>query len=62
MAESPEATDQTIEESGATVFVDSGAAEFLDDKVLDAAVDEAGRVRFAIMEPGAGTSEGPPRA
>jgi Fe-S cluster assembly iron-binding protein IscA len=54
VAEEPEATDQTVEAEGARVFVDPDAAEVLDDKVLDAAVDDAGRVRFAIATPGAG--------
>jgi iron-sulfur cluster assembly protein len=58
IAEAPEASDQTIDESGARVFVQSDAAEVLDDKVLEADVDDAGRVRFAIMPSGAG--EGPP--
>jgi Fe-S cluster assembly iron-binding protein IscA len=44
----PEAGDQTIEESGATIHLDAAAAQELDDKVLDAAVDESGAVRFAI--------------
>jgi iron-sulfur cluster assembly protein len=60
MAAEPEATDQTIEDSGARVFVDSDAVEALDDKVLDAAVDDAGRVRFAIGGPGAEAGEPPP--
>jgi hypothetical protein len=34
------------------VFVQSDAAEVLDDKVLDADVDEAGRVRFAVADQG----------
>ena len=49
----PEASDQTVEDEGATVYVESQLTGFLDDKVLDAAV-ESGRVRFAIGEPGAG--------
>lgn len=48
VAAEPEATDQTIEDGGARVFVDPDAADALDDRVLDAAVDDAGRVRFAI--------------
>jgi iron-sulfur cluster assembly protein len=48
LAAEPEATDQTIDEAGATVFVDETAAEFLDDKVLDASVEAKG-VRFTIL-------------
>jgi Fe-S cluster assembly iron-binding protein IscA len=50
LADEPEAADQTIEEGGATVFVEASAAEFLDDKILDASV-EADGVRFTILEP-----------
>jgi iron-sulfur cluster assembly protein len=50
LADEPEATDQTIDEAGATVFVDETAAEFLDDKVLDASVEAKG-VRFTILNP-----------
>lgn len=50
LVDEPEATDQTIEEDGATVFVEATAAELLHDKVLDASVDAAG-VRFSIREP-----------
>jgi Fe-S cluster assembly iron-binding protein IscA len=44
----PESGDQTIEEAGATIHLDAGAAQELDDKILDAAVDESGSVRFSI--------------
>ena len=43
LANEPGATDQTIDEAGATIFVDETAAEFLDDKVLDASVEGEGR-------------------
>jgi iron-sulfur cluster assembly protein len=55
LADEPEAADQTIEEEGATVFVEPSAAEFLDDKILDASV-EADGVRFTILEPREDTS------
>jgi Fe-S cluster assembly iron-binding protein IscA len=42
LAAEPEATDQKIDEAGATVFVDETAAEFLDDKILDASVEAKG--------------------
>jgi iron-sulfur cluster assembly protein len=44
----PEPGDQVIEEDGATVYVESQAAEVLSDKVLDAGVDQAGNVQFAL--------------
>lgn len=40
--------DQVIEQGGATVYLSPDAATLLDDKVLDAAVDEAGKVEFAL--------------
>ncbi len=44
----PDAGDQVLEAAGAYVFVAPQAAGFLDDKVLDAQVDEAGNVRFSL--------------
>ena len=40
--------DQVVEEKGARVFLDEGAATLLEDKVLDAQVEEDGGVQFAI--------------
>jgi hypothetical protein len=40
--------DQTIESGGAVVYLDAPASAQLDDQVLDASVDEAGRVQFAL--------------
>lgn len=42
--------DQVVEQSGATVYLESAAAEVLDDKILDAGVDEAGNVQFALAQ------------
>jgi len=47
-AEQPEPGDQVVEQDRATVYLDARAAELLDDKVLDAAVDPEGRVEFAL--------------
>ncbi|WP_067441854.1 Fe-S cluster assembly protein HesB [Nocardioides jensenii] len=47
-APAPEPGDQTVEQDGATIFLDEQAAEALDDKVLDAAVDQEGGVQFAL--------------
>jgi len=49
LVDGPEAADQTIDDSGARLFVSPEVAPFLDDKVLDAEVD-AGQVRFAISD------------
>ena len=40
--------DQVLEEDGARVFLEETAAVTLDDKVLDATVDEGGGVQFSI--------------
>lgn len=45
----PDAGDQVLEAAGAHVFVAPQAAGFLDDKILDAQVDEAGNVRFSLV-------------
>ncbi len=47
-AETAEPGDAVLEQDGATVYLDQDAATMLDDKVLDAAVDESGRVEFAL--------------
>lgn len=51
-ADSPEPGDQVVEQAGATVYLESQTAEELSDKVLDAAVDEAGNVQFALGQQG----------
>lgn len=40
--------DQVVEEKGARVFLDEGSAALLDDKVLDAQVEDDGSVQFAV--------------
>ena len=45
---SPEPTDQVIESDGALVFLEPNAAILLDDKVLDAHIENDGAVSFAI--------------
>ncbi len=47
-AEEPAATDQVVEQDGARVFLDETAQAQLDDKVLDASVDQGGNVSFAL--------------
>jgi iron-sulfur cluster assembly protein len=49
LAPGPEENDQTVENGGATVYVEGQVAEVLDDKVLDAAV-EGDQVRFTIHD------------
>jgi Fe-S cluster assembly iron-binding protein IscA len=45
----PQPDDQTVEDGGATVYVEEEVSLFLDDKVLDAAVAD-GTVRFRLQD------------
>jgi Fe-S cluster assembly iron-binding protein IscA len=45
----PEATDETVEQAGATVYLDPDAAQLLSDKLLDAQVAED-HVTFVLRE------------
>jgi Fe-S cluster assembly iron-binding protein IscA len=47
-AQQGEPGDQVVEQGGAKIYLDASAAELLDDKVLDAAVDPSGKVEFAL--------------
>ncbi|HEX6237922.1 MAG TPA: hypothetical protein VFZ68_12055 [Acidimicrobiales bacterium] len=47
-AGAPESDDQVVEDRDARVFLETGAAETLDDKVLDAQVDDSGQVQFLL--------------
>jgi Fe-S cluster assembly iron-binding protein IscA len=40
--------DQVVEQAGATVYLDGQVAEALSEMVLDAGVDPAGNVEFAL--------------
>jgi iron-sulfur cluster assembly protein len=46
----PEDGDQIVDTRGARLFLDSDAAQMLEDKELDAAVDPGGSVQFAVGE------------
>lgn len=45
----PKAGDQVVEQDGATVYLDTSAAEKLDAMILDAGVDDAGAVQFGLL-------------
>ena len=47
-AAAAEPGDQVVEQGGATVFLNEAASVQLDDKILDAAVDQTGNVQFAL--------------
>jgi len=46
----PEPTDELVEDAGARVFLEEGAAAALSDMVLDAQLDGDGAVRFAVAQ------------
>lgn len=48
VAGAPEAADAVVDQEGARVFLDAGAAEALEDQVLDAQYDQEGAVHFAL--------------
>jgi iron-sulfur cluster assembly protein len=48
----PQPGDQTVEVEGAVVYLDAPASAQLDDQVLDATVDQSGRVQFALAPQG----------
>ncbi|GAB2964352.1 adhesin [Micromonospora sp. NPDC003197] len=50
VAEAPAQGDEVVDSSGARLFLDPAAARLLDDKALDAAVDEDGDVQFEFAE------------
>ncbi len=50
LAEAPVAGDQVVEEGGARVFLEAAVAEVLDDKALDAQVNEQGDLAFRIAD------------
>ncbi|GAA1613148.1 iron-sulfur cluster biosynthesis family protein [Kribbella sancticallisti] len=57
--EAPFPGDAVVEESGARVFLEENASAALDDKILDAAVDDKGGVEFLLVpQPGAGRENG----
>jgi iron-sulfur cluster assembly protein len=49
LVEEPEPADEKVDDAGATVYLEPHVAGFLDDKVLDAEVQE-GRVTFLVRD------------
>jgi Fe-S cluster assembly iron-binding protein IscA len=50
LAPRPEPDDQIVDAAGARLFLDAGAVTLLDDKALDAVVDDTGSVEFAVSD------------
>lgn len=48
----PEAGDEVVAESGARVFMPPETAALLDDKLLEALIQDGGLTGFAILEQG----------
>jgi iron-sulfur cluster assembly protein len=48
LAEGPQDGDHVVESEGAKVYLEDGAATALDDKTLDAEIDDKGDVSFLI--------------
>lgn len=48
VVDAPEPQDAVVENAGARVFLDAAAAAVLDDRILDAQIDPAGSVQFAV--------------
>lgn len=55
VASSPEPTDTMVEQEGANVYLDKKVAAFLDDKILDASLEEEGP-SFSILDQSEGGS------
>jgi len=49
LAEGPQTGDQVIEDAGVQIYVQPDAAAALDDKALDARVNETGEVSFQLQ-------------
>jgi Fe-S cluster assembly iron-binding protein IscA len=50
VAPAPQEGDQVVDNAGARLFLDTDAALLLDDKALDATMDDQGAVQFALAE------------
>jgi iron-sulfur cluster assembly protein len=50
LVEGPVAGDQVVEEGGARVYVEPAAAVILDDKALDAEVNDQGSIAFSVSD------------
>jgi Fe-S cluster assembly iron-binding protein IscA len=50
VAPEPHEGDQVVDAAGAKCFLDTDAAMLLDDKALDATLDDQGAVQFALAE------------
>lgn len=49
-AAAAEPGDEVVEQDGATLYLDATATQQLDDKVLDAGIDETGNIQFGLLQ------------
>src|SRR3954451_9904539 len=52
LVDSPEETDESVEEAGAHIYLEPTVVEYLDDKVLDAHLHEGGGAHFELLPQG----------
>ncbi|MBS2962892.1 iron-sulfur cluster biosynthesis protein [Actinocrinis puniceicyclus] len=50
LSQAPQAADEVIETADTRVYLEPGVAQQLDDKVLDAHIDEQGEIAFLISQ------------
>jgi iron-sulfur cluster assembly protein len=50
VADGPESSDKIVESEGAKVYLDPVAATVLDDKALDANIDDQGGISFHVED------------
>lgn len=60
VASQPAAQDEVVSEQGANVFMEPTVAPMLQDKVLDARMDQEGQVRFVIGQQATESGQQPP--
>ncbi len=50
LSQAPQAADEVIETPDARIYLEPAVAQELDDKVLDARIDEQGEIAFLITQ------------
>lgn len=56
LVSAPLESDQVVDETGARVFVETGAAPYVDDKVLNGELDEQGGAHFTLVQQSNGSA------
>lgn len=50
LSQAPQAADEVIETPDARIYLEPAVSQLLDDKVLDARIDEQGEIAFMITQ------------